>query len=175
MSPLRLRAENLVRTVITGSRKGSDEFAYLHSFRVAALMEGVDAAEEVVLAALLHDVIEDGEVTYQELKEMGCSARVIELVEICSHDPELPSSDGRWVCLMSGLIKANDLEAWMIKTADLLDNLRGSEGLSLERRVFMRTVKAPLFAHIVPDEITRLPLWTSFLEELKKHTPTVSS
>lgn len=174
MSPLRLRAENLVRAVIIGTRKGSEELAYLHSFRVATLMEESGATEEVILAALLHDVIEDGEVTYQELKEMGCSARVIELVEICSHDPELSMSDGRWVCLMSGLIKANDLEAWTIKTADLLDNLRGSESLSSERRSFMRTVKAPLFAHIVPEELRAFPLWSAFLEELKKHTPPVS-
>lgn len=50
----------------------------LHPFAVMTLLETPD--EELRCVALLHDVIEDADVTYQDLENAGMSYRVIDAV-----------------------------------------------------------------------------------------------
>lgn len=50
----------------------------LHPFAVMTLLETPD--EELRCVALLHDVIEDADVTYQDLEDSGMSYRVIDAV-----------------------------------------------------------------------------------------------
>ncbi len=149
MHPLWEKAETLVKERIKGHRKGiPDEPSFKHSFRVAERLRQEKQKEEVVLAGLLHDVVEDGDVSLKELRKEGFSPRIVELVDLCSHDRTIKSSDGRWVVMMARLVKAQDKEAWAIKIADITDNLAESASMSPDRAKFMRTVKVPLLLAI---------------------------
>jgi (p)ppGpp synthase/HD superfamily hydrolase len=70
-------------------RNGSGGLPYIeHPTAVAARLESLGYDEEVVAAALLHDVVEDSDVTVEELRaELG--DRVAELVAALSDDESI--------------------------------------------------------------------------------------
>ncbi len=149
----RTMAEDLVRTRILGDRKGlPGEPLYLHSFRVRDLVSRChhwdDPEYDVFLAALLHDVVEDGGVSLDELRSMGFTDRTVELVDLCTHQMDIKNSTERWVLMMARLVEARDDGAWRIKMADLTDNLTQCRGLSPENRRFMVETKAPLMIRL---------------------------
>jgi (p)ppGpp synthase/HD superfamily hydrolase len=89
---------------------------------MAALMvENVSNPDVAIQCALLHDVIEDTPVTYEQLKvEFGIA--VADGVLALSKNKELD----RWYQLEESLarIKQQPKEIWMVKMADRIDNLR---------------------------------------------------
>lgn len=146
-------AENLVKERILGDRKGiSGEPSYLHSFRVRDLVSKChhwdDPEYDVFLAALLHDVVEDGGVSLDELRSMGFTDRTVELVDLSTHRLDVENSTERWILMMARLVEARDDGAWRIKMADLTDNLTQCSGLSHENRRFMVETKAPLMVRL---------------------------
>ena len=60
-----------------------------HPFHLAEQME----TEETVICALLHDVVEDTDMTFQDLEQMGFPARVIEALKLLTHDDAVPYLD----------------------------------------------------------------------------------
>ena len=146
-------AKVFVKERIKGVRKGLyDVPAYTHSLRVCALLEKQCWDKEVVLAGLLHDIIEDGGATTTELSEEGYSERTIRLVELCTHPVEVENKTSRWLLMIAKLIQADDQDAWMIKLADLTDNLSESKGLTPENRKFMVETKAPILLRLTEDD-----------------------
>ena len=136
-------AEELVKARIVGERKGMPgEANYLHSFRVRDLVSKChhwdDPEYDVFLAALLHDVVEDGGVTLGELRGMGFTDRTVALVDLCTHRMDVENSTERWMLMMARLVEARDDGAWRIKKA----------GLSPENRRFMVETKAPLMVRL---------------------------
>lgn len=164
MSVLLEQARKLVAERIPGTRKGSQEPAYIHSTRVSDALARFGFSEDVVIAGMLHDIVEDGETSLDDLRELGFSKRTVELVRLCTHDDMVEGGDRRWVKMMAGLIDADDQEAWAIKFADLTDNLKSSHTLDQDRRRFMREVKGPLLLRLATPEMRTSPVW----EELKK-------
>lgn len=150
---LTTKAEALVKERITGTRKGlPDQPNYLHSYRVRDLVSDHhhwdDPDFDLFLAALLHDIVEDGETTLEELKSLGFSDRTVQLVDLCTHRLEIKDGTERWVLMIARLVEAKDADAWRIKLADLTDNLTQSVGLSPENRRFMVETKAPLLIRL---------------------------
>jgi (p)ppGpp synthase/HD superfamily hydrolase len=166
-----LIAQSLVKEKIIGERKGlPGELNYMHSIRVQELVSKMhhwdDPDWELFLAALLHDIVEDGGVSYLELSDMGFSKRTIELIYLCTHEGAITNKAERWILMIAKLIEAKDEEAWWIKLMDLSDNLGQCQGLTEENRKFMLEVKAPL--------MLKLTEWTgrgyhSHLEESLKN------
>lgn len=138
------KARALVQERIKGHRKGTDRPAYMHSVAVSEALRAKGYADEVCLAGLLHDIVEDGGVSLNDLIQMGFSARVVELVSLCTHDASIKNRDARWVKMMARLVDANDAEAWAIKLADIEDNLKDCGSMSPDRAKFLREVKWPL-------------------------------
>lgn len=143
------KAENLVRERIKGTRKGFPrEYNCLHSFRVRDIVSAChhrdDPDYDLFIAALLHDIVEDGGVSLEELKKLGFTDRTIQLVKLCTHSFDIKDHTERWIMMVARLIEAKDNDAWRIKLADLTDNLNWSKGLSPENRRFMVEVKAGL-------------------------------
>lgn len=154
------KAQTLVKSRIKGQRKGLPEDpAYAHSFRVLQRLQANKCEEPVQLAGLLHDIVEDGEITFDELKSMGFSERTIELIRICTHDVGYGNTDLRWNMLFTQLVKANDPDAWLIKLADIEDNLKGSTGLLLHRAQYMWQVKAPSILIASKEKIGETTVW----------------
>jgi (p)ppGpp synthase/HD superfamily hydrolase len=147
------KAAALVRSRIKGTRKGlPGDLNYTHSFRVYDIVMKLhhwdDPDFELFLAALLHDIVEDGNTSFEELAEMGFSGRTIELIYLCTYNKEIKNKTERWTLMMAKLIKARDEEAWCIKLADLSDNLTQSGGLTEENSTFMIEAKAPLMLRL---------------------------
>ncbi len=71
--------------------------------------------EKSTIVALLHDVVEDSEVTFKDIEELGFDLEVIEALKLLTHDMELDYMD----YIVN--IKSNDL-AKVVKIADLKHN-----------------------------------------------------
>lgn len=142
-------ARALVQERIQGHRKGSDRPAFMHSVAVSEALRSKGYGDEVCLAGLLHDIVEDGGVSLDELSAMGFSERVVRLVSLCTHDASIANRDARWVKMMARLVDAADPEAWAIKLADIEDNLRDCDSMSPDRARFLREVKWPLLRRLV--------------------------
>lgn len=82
-----------------------------HPFHLAEQME----TEDAVIVALLHDVVEDTDYTIDDIKELGFSKRVIEALELMTHDKSVPYMD------YVAKIKDNPI-AKAVKIADLKHN-----------------------------------------------------
>ncbi len=154
-----LIAEQLVAEKIPGKRKGLDRPAFLHSYHVRDIIKEHGYGEDVCIAGLLHDVIEDGGVTFDELRDMGFSSRVVELVDLATHDAKLASGDERWVVMMARLVEAADVEAWAVKIADLISNVGDSSGMPADRRAWMLTVKVPVMLRLTERQLADSSLW----------------
>lgn len=159
---LRAKAELLVKERIQGDRKGLvGEPNYMHSIRVHDLVSDLHHWDypdyELFLAALLHDIVEDGGVSFEELFEMGFPGRALELIYLCSHDKSIKNKTERWILMVARLIEAKDDEAWMIKLTDLSDNLSQSQGLSYDNRKFMVGSKAPILLRLTEDNASIRP------------------
>lgn len=82
-----------------------------HPFHLAEQME----TEETVIAALLHDVVEDTAYTLQDLAEMGFPETVIAALRLLTHDDAEPYME------YVARIKGNPI-AKAVKLADLRHN-----------------------------------------------------
>ncbi len=101
----------------------------LHCTEAAAIAATMTEDQEVLAAAVLHDVVEDTAVTAQELEEKFGS-RVAQLVLAMSENkrPELPPED-TWLVrkeeTISALEQSRDPAVHQLFLADKLSNLRG--------------------------------------------------
>lgn len=86
-----------------------------HARRVAAGVAGT-ADDQVIAAALLHDVLEKTAVTASELREITGDETLIALVEILTHLPGEPDHVYLARC-------ASDPRTLLIKRVDLVDKL----------------------------------------------------
>lgn len=166
------RALHLVRDSIKWTRKWSQAPAFLHSMRVADRLFLSGYSLEIQLAGLLHDIIEDGWYTKERLLEIWFSRRVVELVDLCSHDKTIEDSFERWQKMIKRLKETNDKDAWAIKVCDIIDNLSECdlmEDKKLERFLFK---KAPVFRELIEEEFKWTGLEKNFYacyeEQLKK-------
>ena len=101
-------------------RKVKDTHYFWHSFQVARILEEQGVKKEVVIASILHDVVEDTSVTIQDIKE-NFGERIASLVKEVTSEQE-----GEWEQRKLKTIqyfKFSSLEAKLIKIADKIDNL----------------------------------------------------
>lgn len=105
-------------------RKGADAEPYInHLIEVAQLVSAAhpESDVEVVIAAILHDTIEDAGVTREELNELfgsGVAALVVELTD----DKSLPRQERKRLQIVNAPKKS--VRAQTIKLADKISNLR---------------------------------------------------
>lgn len=144
-------------------RSGSNGRPYIeHPIAVAELLAEQAYPEEVLAAALLHDVVEDTDMTVEDIRER-VGGPVAELVEILSDDPSIESYAERKREHRDRVDAADD-GARAIFAADKLANVRmlrvayrvRGEGIAEE-------LKVPL------DE--KIKIWSQDLEKLLEGTP----
>ncbi len=82
-----------------------------HPFHIAEQMND----ENTTIVALLHDVVEDTDIGFNELTEMGFSNEIIEALKLLTHDDSVPYEQ------YIDMIKSNDI-AKAVKLADLRHN-----------------------------------------------------
>ncbi len=105
-------------------RKGAAQEPYLnHLVEVVDLVAQATGGEdtELLIAALLHDVVEDTAVTRERLAE-AYGERVARIVQENSDDMSLPKDERRRQRIAA--MKTKSPEARIVKTADVISNLR---------------------------------------------------
>ena len=84
-----------------------------HPFHLAEQMKD----EISTSVALLHDVVEDTDITFDELKELGISETVISSLKLLTHDKSVPYGD-----YIQHIKNSHDKTAIAVKLADLYHN-----------------------------------------------------
>jgi (p)ppGpp synthase/HD superfamily hydrolase len=111
----------------------------LHPLAVAALLDPVYRDEELYqVIAILHDVIEDTKVTYQELRDAGISERAIDGIKSLTKIPGQTFEEYK-----EGVF--SNIDAMIVKKADLTHNtdIRRLKGVT--EKDFARMVKYQMF------------------------------
>ncbi|MFZ3301562.1 MAG: HD domain-containing protein [Microgenomates group bacterium] len=93
----------------------------LHSLRVGLVLHSYGYSGNVVVAGLLHDLVEDANVTIKEI-ETEFGIEVAKLVEVETKDPDIQDEIEKADHLIDKLLKFGE-DALVIKASDLLDNL----------------------------------------------------
>ena len=101
-----------------------------HPFHLAEQMDD----ELSTVCALLHDVVEDTEITLNDLEAMGFPSAVTEVLALLTHAPEVPYMD------YVAKIKTNPV-ATKVKIADLLHNSDLSRLDTVDERALARNRK----------------------------------
>lgn len=134
IDPMSARHERALRWAAVGhagqARKGSDIPYFQHVAAVAMILARAGFDEDVVIAGLLHDIVEDSDATHEEVEERFGPA-VARIVRACS-ETKL-DADGRkrpWIDRKRdhiAAIPAADLAARAVMLADKLHNLTSIE------------------------------------------------
>lgn len=104
------------------TRKSTNIPYITHPFAVGMLLQKANCGEEVVAAGILHDVLEDTPVTYEELS-VQFGSRIADLVVSASEHDKSLSWEVRKQHTIDRL-KAAAIEEIQIITADKLHNLK---------------------------------------------------
>ncbi len=108
------------------TRKGSDVPYFAHAAAVAMILDRAGFAEDVVVAGLLHDVVEDTDATLDDVRA-GFGPAVAEIVALCSEVKYDAGGRKRpWIDRKRDHLAAlagADGSAWAVILADKLHNL----------------------------------------------------
>ncbi|GAE91090.1 GTP pyrophosphokinase [Gracilibacillus boraciitolerans JCM 21714] len=103
-------------------RKGTDIPYITHPFAVGMLLQQAKCSEEVIAAGILHDTLEDTEVTYENLVE-SFGEGVANLVRAASEqDKSLPWEERKQHTI--DMLESTSIEEVQVIVADKLHNLR---------------------------------------------------
>lgn len=94
-----------------------DKGGYPYSIHLLTVYSRVDDYMEKV-CALLHDIVEDSDVTVEELKEIGFTDEIVEIVNILTKKKGEVYTD-----YIDRIIKSGNVHAMNIKLADLSHNM----------------------------------------------------
>jgi (p)ppGpp synthase/HD superfamily hydrolase len=121
-------AYDLAHGAHDGQQRKDNGAPYLtHPLRVAQLVEEASFDEEVVAAALLHDVVEDSEINLSDIaRRFG--PRVAEIVSALTEDGSIENYEQR-KAEHRDRVEAAGPDAVAVYTADKLANLRDMRGL----------------------------------------------
>jgi (p)ppGpp synthase/HD superfamily hydrolase len=111
------------------TRKGSMPYPYVtHLYSVAMMLGDYTTDEDVIVAALLHDAVEDTDYTLAELEE-DFGGRVAEIIATITEPKLVNGQKASWVEKKKAYakqLKAGPLEAVMVAAADKAHNFRTS-------------------------------------------------
>lgn len=140
MPPSQLpQALQFATTAHAGQKRSSGEPFVTHLTAVVAILKEIGADEETLIAALLHDTLEDTQATAKQLKkEFG--PVVTRLVEGVTKVERLEKTFDKRVRNMESLRKmfrvmGRDIRVLFIKLADRLHNMRTIDAVPPDKRV----------------------------------------
>ena len=132
------RAYSFSKTAHEGQMRGSGEPYIIHPIQVANILAEMEMDTNVIVAAILHDVIEDTHYTVDQIKENFGSevAELVEGVTKLERIPYTPKEEEQAENLRKMfLAMAKDIRVILIKLADRLHNMRTLKYKSYDKRV----------------------------------------
>ncbi len=120
-------------------RKGAGQVPYInHPCAVAALVDKAGSSEAAIMAAVLHDVVEDTSVTLAEI-ESAFGAEVAGLVDALTDTPEMEAlTDGVRKTMQAEKITHAPVAAKLVKLADQTNNLQDMCGVFSNKPLAVR-------------------------------------
>ena len=110
-----------------------------HPITVALVVAHWTSDPEVIAAALLHDTLEDCDITAEGLHDLGFSDRTVELVTLLTRTDDV-SKDDYYTAI------ANDPDAMRIKKADIAHNTSAARLNHLDKKTRERLWKKYTYA-----------------------------
>lgn len=137
-----------------------------HSFRVANKLYQEGYEEEIVLSAVLHDLIEDTAVTRDDIaNEFGDN--IANIVEAVSFDPKIEDKLEQARLMFQNCLDYG-LPAVLVKCSDLLDNIDYVIFVEDEKKRKVLLSKYELFLKMSEDEIGEIKIYKELAKKLRK-------
>jgi len=157
--------EYLVLNILESGRNPKP--VIFHSLRVGVRLWDHGYGEEVTVAGVLHDVLEDTDVTGEELAE-EFGLEVQRLVEANSHDKAIEDEENWYIEVFDRCYQAGT-EALIIKAADFFDNLDYYEYVD-ERSLMVHLLKkAKYFIELSAGKIGNEKLHQELREKMDRN------
>jgi len=144
-------------------RKGDGKTPYvLHPLEAGIILSSYTTSEALISIAILHDVIEDGNVNYEEIKD-NFSEEIADGVKLLTQDKSIKNWEE---CKVENLARlSQNMTIYIIKAVDTLLNMRDlfrtieTQGESVwERFNASKELKMQYFEKILQDTKTNLPI-----------------
>lgn len=143
------KAYLFARKAHNGQYRKTGEPYIIHPVEVAIILSELHMDLQVLTAALLHDVVEDCDVTKEEVADLF-SETVAELVDGVTKITriEVETLTDTQVATIRKMLVAmsNDIRVIVIKLADRLHNMRTLQGLKEDRRIFKSKETMEIYA-----------------------------
>ncbi len=143
------KAYLFARKAHNGQHRKTGEPYIIHPVEVAIILSELHMDLQVLTAALLHDVVEDCDVTKEEVADLF-SETVAELVDGVTKITriEVETLTDTQVATIRKMLVAmsNDIRVIVIKLADRLHNMRTLQGLKEDRRIFKSKETMEIYA-----------------------------
>lgn len=78
--------------------------------------------EEEKMAGVLHDVVEDSSVTFDDLKKLGCPSRVIDALQLVTHSTDFVGTEKAYLKGIQKIVNSGNKIAINVKFIDLSHN-----------------------------------------------------
>lgn len=121
-------------------RKGSGLPYIIHPVGVAELVNHYGGTEEQIIAALLHDTIEDTNLTYEDIANLFGNTLADLVEELTSKKEDLKLHSTKADYLLSKMYKMS-YKALFIKLADRIDNITGIAMDNLKKEFKVKYLK----------------------------------
>ncbi|MGB5541731.1 MAG: bifunctional (p)ppGpp synthetase/guanosine-3',5'-bis(diphosphate) 3'-pyrophosphohydrolase, partial [Gammaproteobacteria bacterium] len=159
------RAAQLAREAHHGQQRVSGEPYYQHSLAVAEILDGLNLDYETLAAAILHDVVEDTDITLDDIGRdfgavIGKLVDGVTKMERIGDFQQSISSDSKQEHQAESLRKlllamAEDVRVVLIKLADRLHNMRTLQHLDSARQQRIARETREIYAPLA----NRLGIW----------------
>ena len=144
----------------------------LHSLRIAFRLLELGYSSRVVIAAILHDLVEDSDVSIEDIKR-NFGKKIGNMVAAVSFDPTI--TDRKQRCLeMLKRVKREGREAMILKAADLYDNsfyIHLAENVTEQKYLIWKLETFLKLASQIKNE----GVWKSLKKRLPKEKERLSS
>ena len=145
-----IKAYNLANNSHNGQLRKSGEPYIVHPLQVAYILSTIELDDETICAALLHDVVEDTDITNEDIKREFSPdiAYLVEGVTKLSKFQENITIKERQVedYRKMFLAMGKDIRVILIKLADRLHNMRTLKFLARDRQIAISTETMDLYA-----------------------------
>lgn len=168
------QSKELIKEKIHWFRKGTKDLPkpipnYIHSWKVYEALKTYGFDQDIQMAWLLHDIIEDGWMTLNELRELWYSDDILHLVDLATHDMTIDGSFEKRKKMLQRLIEEDNKDARAIKLADISDNLLECHLMpSKEKLERFLNKKCPVFVYYGNKYFGGTEFYNEFLERYFK-------
>ena len=132
-----------------------------HSIMVGTTLYHCGYSDEIVIAGILHDLIEDTDITYDDIKnEFG--EKVADIVQVVSFDDNIDNKEEQTRELF-GRVKKYGYEAIVVKCADLFCNLPFFVYVKKEEVIHYLKDKYHLFIDMFDNDLKGEKLYEAYL------------